>query len=421
MKTTGLRGFFSLRLVAILVSLMAFGLNAGALPLVKVTSPDPYALEGASSGAFTIVRDSGTTANLDVNFQIKGTAVNGVDYLEITNVVTIPAGFSAVDIVVTPIAQLVNHSTKTVVLTLLTLETNATYALGSHRSATVKIVDEVFNNVAPSVKITSPTNNTIFSVPGEVSIAAEASDSDGAIRKVIFYANDKVIGTATNSPYTLLWSGVHPGKYAIFARAMDEFEKSTLSAAVHIAVTNPPPTVSLLSPTNSSVFGIHANVAIEAAATDADGISKVSFFVDGRLLGSRTNPPYSLVWTNVALGRHTVVAQATDTYGQSALSATAKITISNVLPVVSITSPTSGKVFPANTPVVLEAQASDADGGIKQVSFFTGNHNLGTVTTAPYSVLVTGLKAGSYSIIAKATDTAGQTVASKPVKITISR
>ena len=143
--------------------------------------------------------------------------------------------------------------------------------------------------------------------------------------------------------------------------------------------------------------------------------------MDGRLLGSRTNPPYSLVWTNVALGRHTVVAQATDTYGQSALSATAKITISNVLPVVSITSPTSGKVFPANTPVVLEAQASDADGGIKQVSFFTGNHNLGTVTTAPYSVLVTGLKAGSYSIIAKATDTAGQTAASKAVKITISR
>ena len=85
MKTTGLRGFSSLRLVAILVSLMAFGLNAGALPLVEVTSPDPYALEGASSGAFTIVRDSGTTANLDVNFQIKGTAVNGVDYLEITN------------------------------------------------------------------------------------------------------------------------------------------------------------------------------------------------------------------------------------------------------------------------------------------------------------------------------------------------
>ncbi len=421
MKTPSFRRFTSLPLAAVLASFMAFGLNAGALPVVKVASPDPYALEGASSGAFTIVRDSGTTTNLDVNFQIKGTAINGVDYVEIKNVVTIPAGFSAVDIVVTPIENLVNQSTKTVVLTLLTLETNANYALDSHRSATVKIVDEVFNNVAPSVKITSPTNNTVFSVPGEVSISAEANDSDGAIRKVTFYANDKVIGTATNSPYTFLWSGVHPGKYAIFARAMDEFEKSTLSPAVHIAVTNPPPTVNLLSPTNSAVFGIPANVTIEAEAKDADGISKVSFFVDNRLLGTRTNAPYSLVWTNVALGRHTVVAQATDTYGQSALSATAKITVSNVLPVVAITSPTSGKVFPAHSAVVLEAQASDADGGIKQVTFFVGDRNVGTVTTAPYSVLVTGLKAGSYSVVAKATDTAGQTVASKPVKISISR
>ena len=408
-------------LFTLLVSLVASGLNAFALPVVKVASPDPYALEGASSGAFTIVRDSGTTTNLDVSFQVSGTAVSGVDYVAITNVVTIPAGFSAVDVVVVPIAQAVNQPTKTVVLTLLTLETNANYALGSHKSATVKIVDEVFNNVAPSVKITSPTNNTVIAIPGEVSISAEASDADGAIRKVTFYANDKVIGTATNAPYTFLWSELRPGKYAIFARATDEFEKSTLSAAVHIAVTNPPPVVNLLSPTNSSVFGFPVNLTLEASATDANGVTKVSFFGDHKLLGSSTNPPYSLVWSNVALGRHTVVVQATDTYGQTGFSTTTKITVANALPVVAITSPKSGATLSSKTPIVLEAEASDADGGIQKVSFYTGDRLLGTVTAAPYTLLVPAMKPGTYSFVAKATDTTGQVAASKPVKVIISR
>ncbi len=399
---------------------LAAGLTVSAdpSPLVKVTSPDPYALEGASSGSFTIVRDSGITNSLDIKFQILGTALNGVDYVTISNVVTIPVGFSAVDIVVIPIPHPLNQPTKSVVITL---ETNAHYRIDKHHSATVKIVDDVFHNAAPAVSITSPTNNTIVSVPGDLSITADANDADGAIQKVTFYANDKVIGTATNSPYSLVWSSVQPGKYAIFARATDEFDKSTLSTAVHVVAANPAPVVNLISPTNTASFGHAAKITIEASASDADGISKVSFYVDNRFFAALTNAPYSVVWSNATLGKHSVIAQATDAYGQSSFSHTAKITVINALPLVSLVNPTNGAVFKALTPIVLEAQASDADGGIKKVSFYAGDHSLGSVTNAPYSIIVNNLKAGTYKLSAKAIDTAGQSVTSKSVKVTITR
>ncbi|MBI3875683.1 MAG: hypothetical protein HY300_06920, partial [Verrucomicrobia bacterium] len=92
----------TLNLLACLLSLVAESrgqdITTSAPPAVAVLATDPFALAGTSSGAFTLIRSGSTNADLAVNLTISGTASNGLDYVAISNVVTIPAGSLATDI-----------------------------------------------------------------------------------------------------------------------------------------------------------------------------------------------------------------------------------------------------------------------------------------------------------------------------------
>ena len=126
-----------------------------------------------------------------------------------------------------------NHGNKTVVLNL---QTNLAYRLGEKRSATVTIVDDIYNNLPPAVSLVNPTNGTIFSAPANITIEADASDPDDSVQSVSFYANDRFLGRDEHSPFSLVWSNVHAGEYTLFARAVDPFGRSTLSSPVHVKV-----------------------------------------------------------------------------------------------------------------------------------------------------------------------------------------
>src|SRR5260370_13743710 len=185
-------------------------------PLVVVVAPDPIAMEGSSSGAFTLIRYGPTNADLAVDVQLSGTASNGVDYVQIGNVITIPAGSLATDIKVDPLVDQVTRASETVILSI---KTNANYRIGEHRWAEVKIMEDVFDFLPPSVTLTSPTDGSSFTNPPSITITANASDPGVQIRSVSFYANDRFLGRATNSPYSLVWSNPPSGRFSLFARA----------------------------------------------------------------------------------------------------------------------------------------------------------------------------------------------------------
>ena len=98
-------------------------------PLVVVVAPDPTALAGTSSGAFTLIRYGPTDADLAVNVRLSGSASNSVDYVTIGNVITIPKGSLATDVKVDPSLDTINRGNKTVILAL---ETNSDYRIGEH-------------------------------------------------------------------------------------------------------------------------------------------------------------------------------------------------------------------------------------------------------------------------------------------------
>ncbi len=74
---------------------------------------------GPKSATFTVRRFGDASSNLVVNYNIGGTASNGVDYVTISNNVTIPAGDAYAQITIVPIDDgTSNRLNKTVVLTL---------------------------------------------------------------------------------------------------------------------------------------------------------------------------------------------------------------------------------------------------------------------------------------------------------------
>lgn len=420
------RNFFDWRAAALFAAIISIpsiapfaAENDDSLPRVKVVATDPVALEGASSGAFTVGLHLSISSNLTVNYVLSGTASNGVDYVLLANHITIPAGILASNITVQPLTDPRTEKDKKVILTLLT---NAAYRLESRKSATVTIIDHEFNNRPPSVHLTTPTNGTVFIPPANITIQADASDTDDAVGYVSFYANDHFLGSVTNTPYSLIWSNAPPGRHALFARAVDVLGESTLSEAVHVTVTNSPPHVSLVSPTNGTVLKVPANITLEAQASDSDdAVRSVMFFSDNRFLGSVTNSPYIMIWSNAPSGEHRIMARATDLFGQSTSSSSVRITISNTPPVVSLVQPTNGAAFKMPANVLLLAQATDSDGTISKVSFLNNGRIIGSVTNSPYSLIWSNAPPGNNTLSAQATDAFGAKASSKSIRITVSK
>ncbi|MBV9960496.1 MAG: PQQ-dependent sugar dehydrogenase, partial [Acidobacteria bacterium] len=114
-------------------------------------------------------------------------------------------------------------------------------AVSSHEptalcSATFESLSVTSINQPPSVSITNPASGAAFNVPAVITIEAAASDADGQLSRVDFYAGATLIGTDATAPYSLTWNNVSPGSYALTAKATDNLGASTTSAVVNISV-----------------------------------------------------------------------------------------------------------------------------------------------------------------------------------------
>lgn len=93
-------------------------------------------------------------------------------------------------------------------------------------------------------------------------------------------------------------------------------------------VTNSPPTVHIISPTNNATFFSPADILIAAEAGDANGhVARVDFFVGDKFLGSDSSAPYAFSWTNVPSGSYNLSARATDDGGASQFSSPVHVTV----------------------------------------------------------------------------------------------
>ena len=185
------------------------------------------------------------------------------------------------------------------------------------------------------------------------------------------------------------------------------------------------PTVNLTAPAAGAT--VSGSVTVTATASEAgDTISKVDFYADGTLIGSKTASPYSVSWdsTKVGNGSHVLTAKATDSHGKVGTSAGVTVSVKNggsdtTAPTVKVTSPSAGATVSGS--VALTATATDPDDAVAKVEFYAGTTLIATATASPYTASWDSTKVanGTYSITAKGTDSNGNVGTSAAVAVMV--
>ncbi len=132
--------------------------------------------------------------------------------------------------------------------------------------------------------------------------------------------------TGPGSP--ALWdSGIHGNGFVFTQKfsttgsfpyrcVVHSFQKGTV--VVQAVVSNPPPSVAILLPSNGAIFAAPWTGSISVTATASGGtITNISLFADAALLGSLANPQASALFevTNLLAGSYNLKAVAYDSHG----------------------------------------------------------------------------------------------------------
>ncbi|MET0553423.1 MAG: ELWxxDGT repeat protein [Vicinamibacteria bacterium] len=170
-------------------------------------------------------------------------------------------------------------------------------------------------NQPPAVALSSPAAGTVHpQAPAGIALAASASDADGTVARVEFFANGAKVGESLLAPFGTTWAAP-PGAYVLTARATDDDGAASDSAPVAIVV-NAAPSLTVTSPPSDAAFVAPATVTLGADASDPDGtVVRVEFFEGAVSRGADTTSPYAVAWSNVPAGTHALTAVATDDRG----------------------------------------------------------------------------------------------------------
>ncbi|MBE0543442.1 MAG: fibronectin type III domain-containing protein, partial [Verrucomicrobia bacterium] len=163
----------------------------------------------------------------------------------------------------------------------------------------------------PTIVLTSPTSGASYTAPASVSLAASVTANGQTITKVQFYNGTTLLGEDTAAPYNFAWNSVNAGSYSLTARAVYGTGSTVASSSVGIAVTNPPPSIALTTPSNGASYMAPASVNLAASVTaNGQTITKVQFYNGTTLLGEDTAAPYNFAWNSVNAGSYSLTARA---------------------------------------------------------------------------------------------------------------
>jgi hypothetical protein len=416
-------------------------------PVVTITATDPDAAEGAMlTGGDTAVvnpatlvvnRTGGTGQPLLVYYSLAGTAANGVDYRRLSGEVTIPTGASSAPVHVIPIDDNLCEGTETVVvnLELGAWDLEFSYVVGDPRQAraTIRDNDVCPANIPPRVAIMRPENGEIFTAPADIVIYAAASDPDGRVVSVEFFANGKSLGVVSNATsnidqlFRLAWNNVEAGGYRLTARATDNGGAVTTSDPVDIKVIEffrlPIVTIEAADPYASEgprpfltagvapwaeIIDVAAFVVKRDRGTNHPLVvhyavgGTASNGVDYESLRGRVEIPEGAWSARVVVqpldddlieGTETVVLSLEPIACPRVIPPPPECYIvgepsraiafirdndsSNALPKVEIVEPANGQIFAAPADIEINVTTRDSDGWVQTVQFFEGTNKIG--------------------------------------------
>lgn len=90
-------------------------------------------------------------------------------------------------------------------------------------------------NVPPTISIISPKSGETYKAGDTISVTANASDFDGSVQQVVFYANAVLIGTDITTPFAANWLPT-AGDYFLTAVATDNQGAQAMSQPVIVTI-----------------------------------------------------------------------------------------------------------------------------------------------------------------------------------------
>ena len=290
-------------------------------------------------------------------------------------------------------------------------------------STNVTVSVTTISPAPPVVSLASPVNGATVTVNSLITLRATASDPDGTVASVEFFANGLSLGLSTTFPYSMDWNPTSLGTVSLTAEATDVGGNSATSTAVAVTITGgSAPVSTLTSPVvgSSFVVGNPISIAATASASSPATVSVVRFLANGVLITEDSASPYNGTWTPTSSGSYSLVAEVKDTIGNVTLSAPRTVLITdNAAPSVSLTNPGGNQSIQLGAGLLLVASASDPDGSVTNVQFRANGITLGSDTTVPYSFSWLPTSAGSYTVTAVATDNVGNVVSSAGRTVTV--
>jgi len=251
-----------------------------------------------------------------------------------------------------------------------------------------------------SIELTSPIPGMPKLNTGNVLFEASVNVGATPISKVEFYANNVKIGESVSSPYNFTWTNPTIGIHTVYAKAVGQNGLTNKSKYFGLKITDGKPEIYLQSPSATINYGMLDTIVFAATAQDFDGsIQKVEFFRNGTSIGEVSSAPYRLTWDNVQAGQFTIYARATDNDGNTSVTPTVTINVSNQYQIPFI-SPVKDTILTEGANFNVQLDIASLGGNFKSIAYYNGNNLLSTVSSAPYVHQATNSNSGLYNFSA---------------------
>lgn len=276
-----------------------------------------------------------------------------------------------------------------------------------------------FDVTPPTVGFVRPQMNGQVAISSAVSVQLTAADNLG-VAAVSLIADGELVGTVTALPYAFTWNTslfASGSVHTLIAVAGDQ-ANNWVSVSINVTAAAPQdvtaPSVSFQQPQAGGTVGRSPEEQVTVNATDNVGVTSVSLYADGALVGADTSAPYVFSWDTSSLAagsQHTLRAVAADQAGNSAdvsITVTVKASGDTVAPRVWFSDPENGDRVRGEVRVTIGASDNVA---VTRVEFYIDNQLFKAWTRGPYSVKWKANNAGrgNHTLTSIAFDAAGNT------------
>lgn len=395
-------------------------------PAVSLAATDYHAAEGGTDfGAFTLSRTGSTEGSLLVFLQWSGTASNGLDYQELPNTITIPAGSATAIIAVKPIDDSLVEGTETVIATVVpspVLSPIEPYRVGFPASDILLLGDNDF----PAGGASEPV---VLVAPGSIWKYLDDGSDPGTdwrgpdFDDTAWKSGPGQLGFGDGDEATLLSPGNNDRRFVTyyFRRSFELVDAGNVIDLTARVVRDDGAVVYL-----NGVEAWRSNMPDGPVNAGTLATVVLGPEIENLPQEAPLNP-----WL-LANGRNVVAVEVHQANALSSdvsfdLGLTARTgTITNSPLAVSIYSPTNGAVFAGPATIRLLAHVTPITGAAA-VEFFAGTNSLGQATFYPTKCSIcplwiltwSNVVAGDYILRAQATGADGAMALSDPVRVRV--